>query len=305
MEKKLTRSEAAAQLENLVLQQDIVEKNDTGAIPKYMTIFSYTQDGDIVTEGHCHQCGYKGFIEHEQDSWRRRTKPTFCPQCGNVHVTSSYYASPQPNENRIIIQEEENGFYFLVYSVNYSFLGDNDDGSNMQPEQWIDNEPVKEFNIRAAGLFDNVAGMFIYDKHQNKHYTTANQCLGSSIYSLFIKHASVTHPHLVKRYRDLMAEKETAAEKRRLGSKKHLLDEMRNNYKPKAVDMEEVKKVGGAILAYLDSDKGGKRIYCATCTSCGDSWLVAEENIENDTYVCPNCGYIELYAEHPNELKLD
>ena len=58
MEKKITKKEAAERLENLVLQLDIVEKNDSTAIPKYMTIFSYTQDGDMVTEGRCHNCGY-------------------------------------------------------------------------------------------------------------------------------------------------------------------------------------------------------------------------------------------------------
>lgn len=290
MEKKLTKKEAAERLENLVLQLDLIEKNDSIAIPKYMTIFSYTQDGEVVTEGRCHNCGYKGFVKHEYDSWRRRSNPTMCPKCGNVHVTANYDTTPVPNEDRVFIQEEENGFYFLVYGVSYSFLGDRDDSSDLQPEDWVENEPVKQFYIHYAGLFDNVAGMFIYDKRQNKHFTTALQCSSTSAYSSFAKVATVTHPHLLQRYRDLLDEKASAAEKRRLGSKKHLLDEMRNGYKPKPVDMEEIKKSGAAILSYLDSDKGGKRIYCASCTRCGDSWLVAEENIENDTFVCPNCG---------------
>lgn len=290
MEKKITKKEAAERLENLVLQLDIVEKNDSTAIPKYMTIFSYTQDGDMVTEGRCHNCGYKGFVQHETDSWRRRSKPTMCPQCGNVHVTANYHTSPVPNDSRVIIQEEDNGFNFLVYETIYSFLGDRDDGAELQPEDWVENEPVKEFRVRAAGLFDNNAGMFIYDKYSNHHYTTTNQCLGTAAYGSFQKQAALTHPHLLQRFKDLLDKKAVESEKRRLSSKKHLLDEMRYNYKPKAVNMDDVKNTGASILAYLDSDKGGKRIYCASCTRCGDSWLVAEENIENDTYVCPNCG---------------
>ena len=49
----------------------------------------------------------------------------------------------------------------------------------------------------------------------------------------------------------------------------------------------------------------GNTLYPLILTNKKKGILECEKRSDVICYVCPNCGYIELYAENPKKLKLD
>ena len=66
--------------------------------------------------------------------------------------------------------------------------------------------------------------------------------------------------------------------------------------------MECLKCKEKMLKAKLKGDAVGTVVYLTTKK---EGLFETQKNSSVSCYVCPKCGYIELYAEKPKELKID
>lgn len=296
MEKKLTKAEALKKLETMMDSHEELAKKVNIEIPKFLAVTSHVQGGERIWEGVCHNCGYEGVLPDFGRYSLYNSTSCKCPRCGNTNIAkgsivapaTSFYYGHRNHNYKLYVEENENGYSFFIYEPKYLFGDGEKDGRS---DEWMKKDVTADVVISYVGLFDKLSGMFIYtcDGRFSAKPTQSNT---ANAYSLLCSLLPDDKKYLIEMYEEYAAKKETASEKRKLASKKYLLEEMRLNFKPKAVDNDKIAKTVSKLLFYLDSDRGEKDVYCSVCTSCGDSWLIECDKGEQPRAItaCPKCG---------------
>lgn len=280
MGSKFTRQQAETVLRALANQkQEIIDSGYVEEI-KLIASHSYIDKGNTVSEHHCHKCGNVFTTDGRYSSYSYRRPAITCPSCGNTHITYSTFAAS--NKDSLYIKEQDYGFDFVLYSTHYQFP---------EGERWYEKDAVTDISINYCGMFHNEGGWFVYDVRYDK--MLKRDCMAESDLLKRIAKLTPINP-LTRAYADLLDDAQTfedarrfANAKKKANSKTTTLEEMRFNYRPKAVEEADIMAQSHNILYEVYSTKNGVTTWMTCCTNCGTEREVLANSGE---LTCPVCG---------------
>jgi DNA-directed RNA polymerase subunit RPC12/RpoP len=190
----------------------------------------------------------------------------------------------------LYVDEQECGFKFAMYRLTYHI-------SNDEPKWWLV-EPAVTIDMRYVGSFDNENGWYVYDVRDRK-LLGRNSALEQDVLKRVkqgtpINNIDGDYTEMVVQATAFETKKAAANETKRANSKTTLLEEMRSNYRPKAIDEAMLTDMDHGILHEVYSTKDDMTSYMAYCTKCGKTFETGYLNHDADStdnvLECPDCG---------------
>ena len=280
MTEKITKQVAEKYLTDLLEQKQLIL--DSGCITpiKWSVGQSYIDKGVSMTEMHCQACGNVYTTANYNPYAWRRSNTHQCTKCGNNHYTFS--RSVEADGMSLVVMEKEDGFDFFLVKTRYKF--------DESAEDWYDIPPEMDIFFYAVGMFRNNNGWYVYDNMQHK--VLKRDCQAEMDILANVKSQTPLNniigswPDMIdetKKFDELRAAKNA---ERKNNSKGKLLEDMRQQYRPRPIDESALHATVDTILYDVYSSKGGKTTYITCCTKCG-----ATEIVDNVEFLsCHACG---------------
>ena len=264
---------------------------------KFLASRTYVDKGKQVQEFYCQACGtthhnlHGGYRSHRGYYGYHYT----CPTCGNENYTNG--RTIQEQTSHLYIEEQDDGFKFALYQLTHHIASD-------EPKWWLE-EPAVTIHVQEVGSFDSVNGWYVYSERDRKllarNSIAEEQAIDAVKKKTPINKLVGDFPTMLAEAAVYEAKKAAANATKKANSKTTLLEEMRSNYKPKAIDEDKLLDTSHTILYEVYSTKDDKTTYMACCTKCGKIFEVEVEEDENGNRVieCPDCDTAEMIAYRP------